>query len=1325
MTDRRSFIKNTLLSSAGLIVLPLLSFNDNENNNTTSDELEAGFLNPSSHARPQAYWMWMNGHISKQGITLDLQMMKQIGLAGAFIYNTGTGIVKGPVKYGSEEWKDMLQHAMSEASRLGLELCLHNAPGYSSSGGPWVTPEMSMQQLVWTETIVDSREIANIKLPQPYTQLNYYRDVSVIAFPTLTGEEVLMNDRLARLSVNGKEIEKLVLFDNNEQTFVDLTSKTKSGNLLFEFTEPFEARAVTITRVVDRSSFAYDDIYDHPPTLLLEYSNDGINFHSVCTINMPLMRSMIAPGTKNFEAVKAKFFRLSSGQKALLSSVQLHTAPRLDGWPGKANFTDKEKEIDEQLVAPEFIIDASTIIDLTHKLNEHGYLAWQPPAGSWTVLRMGHTCTGTKNVSAPDEGSGLELDKFSGEAVDYYFQKSLDDFLMPLRSFIPKTFKALLIDSYEVGKQNWTTNFPSEFKQRNGYDLTSWLPALTGRIVYSVANTEKFLFDIRRTQASLMSDNYYGGFKRHCKRLGLEFYAQPYGDGVFDSLQTGQHLDAALAEFWTRYVPGTMGVCDEVVSLAHGYGKKIIPAEAFTGAPATSRWTEYPYALKSQGDHFYSRGINRLVLHVFVHQAYTTGLPGMTMGPYGSHFDRNLTWINYSKAWIDCLARTQYLLQQGVPVADICYFKGEEPTTLIPDVNYTNPPTPRNLAGDVIGRDVLLQRLHIKNKRILLPDGMMYSLLIMAPLKRVSLEVLQRLKELVHEGMTLVVISRPNATPGLKNEDNAIAALAADLWGDLDGKEIKRRSFGQGKIYWNKPFDEVLQEQGVNPDFEFTSSNGDAAIHYTHRRWQNAEIYFISNHQRRKELITASFRVKEKQPELFNPESGEKLNAVMYDCREERTYLPLALEPASSLFVVFRHPPDKNNVRSVEKDGKELSNALPYRKLPADLYAHITNNFTISLWIKPDTIAFPGKGILIFPPEAQQVYGEDHAACGLSAGQNGVLVVERDKGPNRDARIVIQYERSLEGWTHLALRYEEGKPSLFLNGKLVASGKASGKTVHPGIGTKPTDELFSAYFEGNSTKPDLHETTLAEKTIYLEFKKGLPPTDMPSPMVICRKKSMTHLTFWQNGNYKLVTDRTESSIEVNSCKVQPIDASWQVKFPPGSGAPASLELTKLISLHRHPNFFVRHFSGTCQYNAGFYWKQKTLRKEQRILLDLGRVEVLAQVILNGKDLGIMWKEPFRIDITKAIVSGKNTLEINVTNLWPNRMIGDAHLPSEVEYDEQGFIKKLPEWYVKNQVKPGKRISFSTWNNFKKNDPLLESGLLGPVRLFVGLERYIE
>ena len=523
MTDRRSFIKNTLLSSAGLIVLPLLSFNEIENNNTTSDDLEAGFLHPPLHARPQAYWMWMNGHISKQGITLDLQMMKQIGLAGAFIYNTGTGIVKGPVKYGSEEWKDMLQHAMNEASRLGLELCLHNAPGYSSSGGPWVPPEMSMQQLVWTETIVDSRETANINLSQPFTQLNYYRDVSVIAFPTLKGEEVLMNDRLARLSVNGKEIEKLVLFDNNEQTFVDLTSNTNSGNLLFEFTEPFEARAVTITRAVDRSSFAYDDIYDHPPTLLLEYSNDGINFHSVCTINMPLMRSMIAPGTKNFEAVKAKFFRLSSKQKALLSSVQLHTAPRLDGWPGKANFTDKEKEIDEQLVAPEFIIDASTIIDLTDKLNEHGYLAWQPPAGSWTVLRMGHTCTGTKNVSAPDEGSGLELDKFSGEAVDYYFQKSLDDFLMPLRSFIPKTFKALLIDSYEVGKQNWTTNFPSEFRQRNGYDLTSWLPALTGRIVYSVANTEKFLFDIRRTQASVMSDNYYGGFKRHCKRLGLEF----------------------------------------------------------------------------------------------------------------------------------------------------------------------------------------------------------------------------------------------------------------------------------------------------------------------------------------------------------------------------------------------------------------------------------------------------------------------------------------------------------------------------------------------------------------------------------------------------------------------------------------------------------------------------------------------------------------------------------------------------------------------------------------------------------------------------------
>lgn len=1327
MTDRRNFLKNVTVTASGLLVLPLLSFGEDTTGQANEPkELEAGFLRPPLSAKPQAYWMWMNGHVTKNGITLDLERMKEMGLAGAFVYNTGTGIPAGPVVYGSAQWTELLLHAMQEAKRLGLELAVHNSPGFSSTGGKSVTPAMAMQQVVWTETTVKAQETVNAFLPQPHTKHGFYRDAFVVAFPSPLAERSGMFEALLRVNANGHQIDKTRLQAKHPQTILELQATADQPAVLeLEFSEPFAASSITLTRPARFSQADFDAAYNRPFVFALEASDDGLRYEKVCTVVMPRLRYLDAPGSQNFSPVSARFFRLVAAQSTPLLHAELHTTTRLEGWPGKAGFTDADAADDNRNLAKEDVIFSADVIDVSAYMEANGQFNWKPPtAGWWTVLRLGHTCTGSLTVSSPDSATGLEIDKFSSQAVDDYFDRSLSEWLPQTAPFIPSVFKGLFIDSWEVGRQNWTAAFPAEFLRRRCYSLLPYVPALTGRVVQSPKATEKFLHDLRQTQAELVADNYYGRFRQRCAQLGLKLYAQPNGDGMFDSLQAGGQTDEALAEFWVRSYPGTLNLCKQAVSIGHGYGKKIIAAEAFTGLPSLSRWTEYPYALKAQGDYLYALGINRFVFHVFVHQPYTTGLPGMTMGPYGCHFDRNLTWGGTAKAWVDYLSRVQYLLQQGLPVADVCYFKGEEPASGIPDVHYVNPPVPHTLAGDVIGPDVL-QRMSVKNNDLVLPDGMTYRLMILAPLQTLSVAVAEKLKKLVNDGMTLVVTSKPTDTPGHDSAGN-LAKTVAELWGNLDGKAIKERSVGKGRICWNKPFADVLRQRDAEPDFFFAAQNPDAAIHFTHRRAGDTEIYFVSNHLRRQETVRCSFRVRDKTPEIWNPQTGERYFAAVYSTEENRVNLALQLGPADSLFVLFRGNKNYPPFDEVLKDGVPLLSAKPLLAGKPKPFAHIVNNFTLSVWVKPDVPSFHPKGAVIFPPEGEVVYGAGHTACGLSAGQNGVRLYERDRGPNHAARPVLAYEAPLEGWTHLVVRYTNGQPSLFLNGVLVKKAEPSKKAVHPGLGAPPTDEAFSAFFEGNQTAVELVPEALTDDAILRRYQKGLPSPEGPFAIQLSQTTDgCARAQVWQNGLYHFKRGSEAKTVDARDCAVTVLQTPWTVRFPAGSGAPPFVELKELASLHRHSHFDVRHFSGTAAWETSFRFNGKPSAKPLRVLLHLGRVEVIAAVKLNGKNLPILWKEPFAVDVTEALVSGQNRLQVSVTNLWPNRLIGDEHFPDEAEYNDEGIITRFPDWYLNNRAKPGPRKTFSAWNNFQKTDPLLESGLLGPVRLFTGVEAIIE
>ena len=378
-----------------------------------ANPLAAAFTNPPAQARPHTWWHWMNGNITRAGITADLTAMKQVGVGGAQIFNVSESIPPGPILFMSPEWRSLVKHAATEADRLGIELCMHNCAGWSSSGGPWITPENAMQMVVVSETKAAGPQKYSAALPQPETRNGYYRDIAVLAFLTPKDDAKRVPD--------------------------------------------FRAKA------------GYDSKY---------------------------------------------------GQQ-----------PSLDAYPTDA------------------VIDRETIIILTSKLSDTGTLSWDMPEGQWTIQRFGYTPTGAVNAPSPDSGRGLEVDKFSREAFDTHWAGMMGPILKDLGPLAGKTLNNCLIDSYEVGAQNWTKNFAAEFKARRGYDILTYLPAMTGRVVDSGEVTERFLWDLRRTIGDLFADNYYSYFAEVCRKNGLKASIEPY-DGPFECLLAGRDADIPMGEFW-------------------------------------------------------------------------------------------------------------------------------------------------------------------------------------------------------------------------------------------------------------------------------------------------------------------------------------------------------------------------------------------------------------------------------------------------------------------------------------------------------------------------------------------------------------------------------------------------------------------------------------------------------------------------------------------------------------------------------------------------------------------------------------------------------
>ncbi|MGA3326266.1 MAG: glycosyl hydrolase [Terriglobia bacterium] len=1310
-------------------------------------DMEQAFRNPPVSAGPHNYWPWMNGNISQNGITRDLEAMKRVGVKAFQIFQIGSGVYlpQGPVNYGSPEHLRLLKHAAREADRLGLGFAMHNCPGWSSSGGPWITPELSMQVLTWTETPVAGGQVVNTTLPQPFAKLNYYRDAMLLAYPAQPGEARPMQELLRSVTSSSGPVGAKLFTDGDPSTFAEVhpAAEGQSAYLQLEFAEPFEARSITLSSAAVLAGGSPTDSFDPSAALpiALEASDDGAQFRKVCEIGIG--RESNIPTSVNFAATRVRFFRLVSPKARRFSEIRLSGASRIPNWTSKANIRPAGNPaataaLVETPGGP--VIDPASVLDIGRYMDPQGRLNWLAPAGSWTILRIGHTTTGAQNAPAPDGSSGLECDKFSKTAYDFHFNHFFGELFDAIAPLAAKGMAGATIDSYEVGLQNWTAEFPQEFQKRRGYDLRKYMPAMFGRVVASVEESERFLWDIRKTHAELMEKNYYGCFAENCHRHGMKAFFEPYDPGNFDEMPAGAYADMVMGEFWLGLdINHSIKLA---ASVGHVNGKRVIAAESFTSAG--TRWLEYPYCMKTTGDFMFAQGLNQYVFHRYCHQPHPDVLPGMTMGPWGWHWERTNTWFEKAKTWLEYVSRCQTTLRQGMFVADLLYFTGENSPQQAPGLAQLEPPPPPGYDWDTIDSDAIKKRLKIEDGRIVLPDGMSYRVLVLRNEIKLSLGLLSKISELVKQGMWLVG-PKPKQSPSLSDNEEELRRIAGEVWGDLNGTTATERTCGKGRVFWGQPLRAVLDKLGLKSDFEFTAKAADAPINYLHRRVGDAEVYFVAGRRRQSEELVCTFRVEGKQPEVWNPVTGEIAQVATYEVTDGRTRVPVRLDPAGSLFVVFRSPAGVQRLESVAKDDTTLVATQPFPAPAPGRHRDVTNNFTMSVWVKPDMDAVmpdvatgsvanfwsTARGYIVYPPAGEKVYGAGHAACGFNAGRNGVALYERATG---NPTPVLSAHVPLAGWTHLAVVYKEGAPSVYVNGRQAGQGKNSGKVVHPGLGEAyQSDGAF--YYMGHMSEPELFNEVLDDARIQQLAAAGIPNPEEP-PAVEPAGGARPELLFWQDGIYSLRDSAGRNSfLKISGIdKAVDIKGPWKVTFPPNLGAPPEITLPKLTSLHRHPETGVKYFSGTATYSKRFNVPADAKAGGKRLYLDLGRVEVIAEVKLNGKPIGSVWKPPYRLDITDAVRSGDNDLEIQVVNLWPNRLIGDEQLPPEYEYGGKGdtssfwmgSIKKIPDWYAQGKPKPpSQRVTFCVWRHYNKDEPLLESGLIGPVRLRTAVRRAIE
>ena len=1186
-------------------------------------DLAQGFARPPQSARPWVYWFPLSGNLSKEGITADLEALQRAGIGGVLYMEVDQGAPKGPADFAGPLWRELFQHACKEAHRLGLEINMNNDAGWCGSGGPWISPELSMQRVVWTEKVVQGPASFTGVLPRPQAVRDYYEDIAVLAMPA----------------------------------------------------PAVEAR-------------------------------------------IPDIQGKSSATPQHFPPQRAKFASLREDS----------------------------------------VIPRGRVVEVTGKMDPSGKLTWDVPAGKWLILRLGHTTTGKDNHPAPASGRGLECDKLSQAAAEAHFNGLMGRLIADNQALSGqgKVLVSTHIDSWEVGSQNWTPRMREEFQRRRGYDLLPLLPTFTGRVVDSREVSERFLWDLRQTVSDMLIENYAGHFRELANRHGLRLSIEAYDGVPCDEMTYAGQADEPMAEFWSWDKFGAAYSCTEMSSASHVYGKRILGAEAFTATDA-EKWLGHPANVKDLGDWAFCEGINRFVFHRYAMQPWTNPdrKPGMSMGPWGLHYERTQTWWEQSKAWHEYLARCQYLLQQGLFVADVCYLQPEGAPR-----RFTPPPTamsgPHTRGGynfDGCTPEVLLKRMNVRDGRLVLPDGMSYRVLVLPLVETMTPGLLSKIKDLVVAGATVVAPSRPQKSPGLSGYpacDEQVKALATELWGaDAPPPAMTERRVGKGRIIWGGDLSPKAAAEPVEePAF--------GSAQWIWHREGNPVVSAPPG--------TRYFR------RVVALEAGSRIASAR---------LLMTADNAFECFVNGRQVGTSDNfkqgynmdVASALKPGENLiavaATNTTDNPSPAGLIGQLSIKLSDGRIIEVRTDASWESSVKVTDGWNSDPKAVDGWAAAMLLGPMG-MGPWGDVGAAPQAEEVFPAATLVHQWLaeegvapdfradcplrYIHRRIGEADAYFVANGSTTAraaicSFRVAGKQPelwHPENGSVaplkayeeqdgctlvplrlgPTESVFvifrqpakSANRLASATRDGQELLDIAPPAAGAEAERsigGSTTAKDSSPLDLMRGEIV------QPGHYVFkMADGRRREVQCQELAAQrEVGGPWEVSFDPQWGGPAKARFGRLEDWSKRPEEGIRYYSGAASYRTAFTVGAEALKQAHtRWYLDLGKVAVMAEVRVNGKELGIVWKTPFRVEVTGALRPGDNALDVKVVNLWVNRQIGDELLPEDCNRNADGTLKSWPQWLLEGKPSPTGRYTFGSWKLWKKDDPLQESGLLGPVTL---------
>ena len=920
--------------------------------------LLSGFQNPPISARPRVWWHWLNGNVSREGIHKDLEWMKRVGIGGLQNFDVNFAvptIVEHTIPYMSPEWKDLYREAVTAAAEFDLEFGIAASPGWSETGGPWVPPEDGMKKLVWSEMAVTGGMPFSGVLPSPPSTTGPYMDMAPPKelnptpkpeLPDLYGDIAVLAYRVEDVPpdiaptislADDARLDAAVLVDGRYSDGVDVPRSTGEAPTIFNisYAQPQTIRSATL--FIPGTA----DIYTGASLgAKLQAKTDG-GWHDVSDIVLSTV-----PTTVGFPAVTAREFRVSvspgaqhrsnikgaapgfdSGYTAAMAAMfgaantvsvnELRLSPqaRINQFEVKAGFAVAPDYygLDPDVAGDENVVEPAAVIDLTAQMQPDGSLEWTPPPGQWQVLRLGYSLLGKTNHPATKEATGLEVDKLDAAAVRAYITAYVQTYRDAVGSDLvgARGINALLTDSTEVGAFNWTPGMLQQFRELRGYDALPWLPALTGVIVESREQSDKFLYDYRRTIAELHARAHYGTLASVAHENGLKVYGESlegWRPSLGDDMAMRSYADYPMAALWwfpREDGPNPLYLADMrgAASTAHLYGRAMAAAESMTSSRYP--WDHVPADLKRVVDLEFAQGINRVVIHSSVHQPLDDKQPGLSLRHIGQFFNRHTAWAEMAGPWMDYIARSSYLLQQGRFVADVAYFYGEEAPLGPQAWDGFFPDVPVRYGYDFVDPAAVLELFAVDDGDLVTPGGARYRLLYLGGTsERMTLPMLRRLAQLAEAGATIVG-NAPVGSPALGDDASEYARLVGKLWSGEAQTPV-----GRGRVIAGRDVEVAMAALGSTPDVEFNTPQSDSEILFVHRQLDNGDIYYVSNRQNRAEQLEARFRVAGKAPQIWRADTVS-VTPVSYRIEGDQTLVPLTLQPDDALFVVFVEPADE------------------------------------------------------------------------------------------------------------------------------------------------------------------------------------------------------------------------------------------------------------------------------------------------------------------------------------------------------------------------------------------------------------------------------